>query len=90
MGLVLLEAMNAQVPIVASSVGGIPEVIRSGIDGVLVPPGDVSKLCEACRSVLKNPEFASSLVQSAQKRRSLFSLERMIIETEKVYFRLLE
>ena len=90
MGLVLLEAMNAQVPIVASSVGGIPEVIRSGIDGVLVPPGDVSKLREACRSVLKNPEFASSLVQSAQKRRSLFSLEKMIKETEQIYFRLLE
>ncbi|SPF55971.1 Glycosyl transferases group 1 family protein [Candidatus Desulfosporosinus infrequens] len=90
MGLVLLEAMQAGVPIVASAVGGIPEVIRAEVDGLLVPPGDVSRLAEACASLIENPDLAKSLVHSGQDRWPFFSTECMVRKTEQVYTRLLD
>ncbi|OLN33924.1 glycosyltransferase [Desulfosporosinus metallidurans] len=85
MGLVLLEAMQAGVPIVATAVGGIPEVIRAGKDGLLVPSGDVNGLAQACASIIENPNLAKSLVLSGQDRWQIFSLETMFRETEQVY-----
>lgn len=89
MGLVLLEAMQAGVPIVASAVGGIPEVIRSGKDGLLFPPGDVSEFTKACTTILENPTLAKSLAHSGQKRWPMFSIDSMVRETEQVYTRLI-
>jgi len=89
MGLVLLEAMQAGVPIVASAVGGIPEVVRAGIDGLLVPSGDVAGFCDACSRIIDNPALAKSLVLSGQSRWSKFSIESMVSETEQVYTRIL-
>ena len=90
MGLVLLEAMQAGVPIVASAIGGIPEVVRAGKDGLLVPPGDVTGFAEACASIIENPNLAKSLVHSGQARWALFSIESMVRETAQVYTRLLD
>jgi len=90
MGLVLLEAMQAGVPIVASAVGGIPEVVRAGKDGLLVPPGDVAGFTEACASIIENPNLAKSLVHSGQDRWPMFSIESMVSKTEQVYTRLLD
>ena len=89
MGLVLLEAMQAGVPIVASAVGGIPEIIRAGKDGLLVPSGDVNGFTTAFASIFENPTLAKSLVLSGQERWPLFSIDSMIKETEQVYIRLL-
>ena len=89
MGLVLLEAMQAGVPIVASAVGGIPEVVRAGIDGLLVPPGDVAGFCEACSRIIDNPDLAKSLVLSGLGRWAKFSVANMVRKTEQVYNRLL-
>ncbi|MDP4159399.1 MAG: glycosyltransferase [Bacillota bacterium] len=90
MGLVLLEAMQAGVPIVASAVGGIPEVVRDGKDGLLVPSGNVKGLAEACASIITHPDLAKSLVLSGHKRWPTFSIETMIKETERVYTHLLD
>ncbi|GAB6153318.1 glycosyltransferase [Desulfosporosinus burensis] len=90
MGLVLLEAMQAGVPIVASTVGGIPEVIRAGQDGLLFPPGHVAEFTKACTSILDNPTLAKSLAHSGQKRWPIFSINSMVRETEQVYTRLIE
>ncbi|AET70882.1 glycosyltransferase [Desulfosporosinus orientis DSM 765] len=89
MGLVLLEAMHAGVPIVASAVGGIPEVIRDGTDGLLFPAKDVKELISACLTVLENPELSESLVQSGLNRCSQFSMDTMLKETMQVYADLL-
>ncbi|HZK54590.1 MAG TPA: glycosyltransferase [Desulfosporosinus sp.] len=89
MGLVLLEAMQAGVPIVASTVGGIPEVVRAGKDGLLVPPGDVEGLCEACSKIIDNPDLANSLAVSGLNRWQMFSIASMVFETEQVYTRIL-
>ncbi|MDR3543071.1 MAG: glycosyltransferase [Desulfosporosinus sp.] len=90
MGLVLLESMQAGVPIVASAVGGIPEVVRAGKDGLLVPPGDVTGFIEACAAIIENPKLAKSLVDSAHGRWLSFSIESMVRETEQVYTRILD
>ncbi|MDR3599933.1 MAG: glycosyltransferase [Desulfosporosinus sp.] len=90
MGLVLLEAMQAGVPIVANAVGGIPELVRAGKDGLLVPVGDVTGFAEACASIVENRTLAKSLVLSGYERWPLFSVERMVSETEQVYACLLD
>jgi len=90
MGLVLLEAMQAGIPIVASAVGGIPEVIRNGKEGLLIPPEDVIELTSACSSILENHYLAQSLVREGQNRWPIFSIDSMIRETELVYTRLLD
>jgi glycosyltransferase involved in cell wall biosynthesis len=89
MGLVLLEAMQAGIPIVASAVGGIPEVVRDRKDGLLVPPGDVVGFSNACSKIIDNPDLAKSLVLSGRSRWPKFSIARMVSETEQVYTRLL-
>lgn len=89
MGLVLLEAMQAMVPIVASAVGGIPEVVRDGKDGLLVPPGDVVGLNDACARIIENPDLVKSLVLSGLSRWAKFSIESMVGKTEQVYTQVL-
>ena len=89
MGLVLLEAMQAGVPIVASAVGGIPEIVRNGTDGLLVPPGEVTGFSDACSKIIANPDLAKSLVLSGLSRWPTFSIGSMVRETEQVYTRIL-
>ena len=60
-GMTLVEAMASGCPVVGSAVGGIPFVIRNGIDGLLVAPGDTDALAEALGAVLRDPVRAASL-----------------------------
>ncbi|KGK85134.1 glycosyltransferase [Desulfosporosinus sp. HMP52] len=89
MGLVLLEAMQAGIPIVASAVGGIPEVIRNGKEGLLFSAGNVTDLTNKCLSIFENQALAQSLVQGGRNRWPMFSIDSMIKETEQVYIRVL-
>jgi starch synthase len=66
-GIVLLEAAMCGKASVATAVGGVPEVIESGKTGVLVPYGDPAALSEAVGSLLKEPERAKAMGQSARK-----------------------
>ena len=76
--LAILEAMAAGLPVVASSVGGIPEAVVDGETGVLVPPGDPSALAAALLRVLESPDKGAALGARGHARaRAEFSLERM-------------
>lgn len=89
MGLVLLEAMQAGIPIVASAVGGIPEVIRDGREGLLVPAEDVSELTSACTTVLENSNLSESLIRAGLRRCTDFSMDAMLKDTFQLYTGLL-
>jgi glycosyltransferase involved in cell wall biosynthesis len=63
--LVLLEAMAAGVPVVATPVGGVPELVRDGETGLLVPPGDAEALAAAIQRLLDEPDTARRLAANA-------------------------
>ena len=56
-GIVNLEALSCETPVVASNVGGIPEIVHDHINGILVPPNDPIKLADAIQYLLDNPEI---------------------------------
>ena len=82
----LLEAMAAGLPVIATCVGGTPEIIENGINGLLVPPKDPSALARAILRVLGDSEFAKKLAISGQERvRKQFSFDRLIAQTTQLY-----
>ncbi len=68
LGVVLIEAMELGLPIVASKVGGIPDVVIDGETGILVPEKDPEALANAYKRLASNPELISQLLAGAQKR----------------------
>ena len=88
-GIVLVEAMAAGVPVVASDIAGYREVVRDGVDGLLVPPGDPSALAAAIRRVLSEPELAATLKAAGRSRAEAFSWQVVAPRVEAVYDRVL-
>lgn len=64
----LLQAMSSGLPSVASAVGGVPEVIRPGVDGLLCPPGDVSAVAAALSDLAGDPARRRAMGRSARER----------------------
>jgi glycosyltransferase involved in cell wall biosynthesis len=90
-GLVLLEAMAAGRPIVASRVATIPEVVLDGETGLLVPAGDPLALADALARLAADPDLASQFGEAGRERvRRQFSIEKMVGDTELLYRELLE
>ena len=82
----LLEAMAASRPIVASRVGGIPEIIEDGVEGYLVEPMDVNTLAERCRRLIESPDVARKMGEQGRKRvESEFSATAMADRVVSVY-----
>lgn len=82
----LLESMFAAKPSIASRVGGIPEVITDGAEGVLVPPGDPVQLAAAIGRLLTDPDSRERLGRAARATAvSRFSLESMVDAYECLY-----
>lgn len=65
LGSAALLAMALSRPVVATSAGGIPELIESGVSGLLVPPGDSTALAAACRRLFADPTLAQGLAAAA-------------------------
>ena len=84
-GFVMLEAMAAGTLLVASAVGGIPEVVENGIDGVLIEPANVGALAQAVCRALNEPE-AMHRMESAARQKILdgYTWERLICELEEI------
>jgi len=90
-GLVLLEAMAAGRPIVASRVATIPEVVLDGQTGLLVPAGDPLALAEALAQLANQPALAARMGEAGRERvRHQFSLEKMVGDTELLYRELVD
>lgn len=86
-----LEAMAARRPIVATRVGGLPELIRHGKTGMLVPPNDSTALAKTIITILERPFFGEMLgLQARQEVERRFSVEQMVRATEAIYDKLLQ
>ena len=85
-GLTLVEAMAARKPVVATSTGAVPEIIRHGVDGWLVATEDSISLSDGVARLLSQPDIAQGFAEHAHVRaREVFGVERMASEIEAVY-----
>jgi len=81
-----LEAMACGVPVVASAVGGLPEIINDGVDGRLVPPRDPERLAAEVVGLLQHPRRRVAMGQAARRRiETAFTPERVARETTAAY-----
>jgi glycosyltransferase involved in cell wall biosynthesis len=91
LSLALLEAMAAGLPVIATAVGGLPEVVTDGDNGLLIPPRDAGALAGALERLLANLAFAQRLGANARAHvREHFSLDRLGQEINKIYGELVE
>jgi L-malate glycosyltransferase len=90
-GLAALEGMASGVPAVCSRVGGVPEVIRDGVEGFLVEPRDVKTMAARALDILGNPEKQAAMSQAARQRALRHFCSKSIIPLyEDLYRRLLQ
>jgi glycosyltransferase involved in cell wall biosynthesis len=89
-GMVALEAMERGRPVIASDVGGLPEIVVHQQTGLVVPPGDPASLAEAIVLVARDPELARRLGTAGRARAvSEFSEERCVEQTARLYLSVL-
>lgn len=90
LGTTLLDAMAEGVPVVATAAGGVTEIVRDGIDGLLVAVGDGTALGEAIGRVLGDAALRAALTAAGRERVQEFSIDRTVEGTLEVYRMLAE
>ena len=89
-GRVLVEAMAAGLPVIATDSGGKPEIVADGKTGVLVPSGDVNEIAREAHDLRRNPDRREKLGRAGRCAAfERFSIERAAREIESVYDELL-
>lgn len=82
----IIEAMRAGLPVIASAVGGIPELVDDGVSGLLVPPRDARALAEALSRLIENPGLAQSMGRAGRQRfLDHFQQEAMLLAVEQTW-----
>ncbi len=88
--LAVMEYMEAALPVVATAVGGVPDLIEPGVHGLLVPPGDPSALAGAISELLRDPERARTMgARGQERRRREFDIDVLVHRLEDLYLELL-
>jgi glycosyltransferase involved in cell wall biosynthesis len=82
---VLKEAMAAGVPVAATALDGVGEIIEDARHGMLTPPGDAGAMARAIRTLLEDEPLRARMVSEARRRAGEFSIDRMVAGTESVY-----
>lgn len=88
MGIVNLEAMAAEKPVIASRVGGVPELVHDGQSGILVPREDVSVLADALRRLTRDPGLRQSMGAAGRKAAEQFDWSVIAYQYRELYSRL--
>jgi glycosyltransferase involved in cell wall biosynthesis len=83
--LVALEAMAAGRPVIASAVGGLPDMVLDGTTGILVPPGDVQALRASIVQLLADPGRRASMGQAGRERAGGYSASVVVPQIEQIY-----
>lgn len=87
---VLIEALAAGTPIIATDVGGIPEIIEHGKNGILVPPANTQALANSCMQLLKDKEKSKQLLNAGLKTaREKFDVKSQVQQLERIYYDLI-
>jgi phosphatidylinositol alpha-mannosyltransferase len=84
-GIVLVEAMAAGLPVVASDIPGYREVVQDGVEGVLVPPRDPDALAAAVLRLLRDPEASKGLGEAGRERARRYSWDTVVGDLEAIY-----
>ncbi len=84
-GRVLVEAMGSGTPVIATRVGGIPEIVRNGQEGLLFSPGSSEQLANAIKKLLEEESLRMRLAQAAFRRADSFGIELHIRNMLKVF-----
>ena len=85
-GISILEAMALSRPVVAAAVGGIPEVITDGVDGLLVPPADPAVLADAVVRLINDPTLRDRIAEAGYRTvAERFSIDAQVRRTEEAY-----
>jgi glycosyltransferase involved in cell wall biosynthesis len=87
---VVLEAMQAAIPVVATRMGGIPDLVVEGETGLLVPPSDAPALADAIASLLDSPSETARLGQLGRQRSALFNASAVVPRIEAAYREVIE
>jgi glycosyltransferase involved in cell wall biosynthesis len=85
MGSILVEAMAAGLPVVASRVGGIPDVVVDGETGLLVPPGDADALAAALDELVGDPQRRERFASAARRRARRYSWSELAGRVAQLY-----
>jgi len=86
LGTSLLDALASCCPVVATNVGGIPEIIKDGLNGILVVPEDPGALAQAIIYLLKNRDVARQMGEEGFRMvKEKFSVDRMVDQTRRIY-----
>jgi glycosyltransferase involved in cell wall biosynthesis len=89
-GIVVAEALAAGRPVVASAIGGIPEVVRHDAEGLLVPPGDVTALAAAFDRITRDPGLRDRLAANASRRSADYAPDVVLPRLEAAYASVLD
>ncbi len=91
MGRVILEAMAMEKPVIASNVGGIPDLVKNDINGILISPGDVDGLAQGLDTLLSNEKMAKDMGRKGRKMiTETFSSETMVSGIRDLYIECLK
>ena len=85
-GLAALEAMACDVPVVASAVGGVPELVDNGVTGFLCPPDDLGAMADASIRLLTDDKLHSRMAQASRKRAVVHFADTKIIPMYEAYY----
>lgn len=81
----MLEAMAHSMPVVVTSVGGIPDVITDGVDGMLVSPGDIDALVDGLGRLMGSPDLRKSIGRAGRETADQFSTEHLLPRLSAIY-----